>query len=82
MRNSGLAEEEERKKMMDKKSTIQNWVNNIAEENESEVSSGSSISKPPIQTKKTQRGPNGSTTSAKSSSTKSKTKVYYFGQEN
>ena len=54
-REKRLAEEEERKKMMDKKSTIQNWVNNIAEENESEVSSGSSISKPPIQTKKAQK---------------------------
>ena len=54
-REKRLADDEERKKLMDKKSTIQNWVNNIAEENESEVSSGSSISKPPIPTKKTSK---------------------------
>ena len=42
-----LREAEEAKKIQEKKNTIQNWVNNIAEENESEASSSSTSSKPP-----------------------------------
>ena len=49
-----LREAEEAKKIQEKKNTIQNWVNNIAEENESEASSSSTSSKPPpaVQTTK------------------------------
>ena len=43
--------EEEAKKAQEKKNAVQNWVNNIAEENES-VSSSASSTKPPAVTKK------------------------------
>ena len=52
-----LREAEEAKKILEKKNTIQNWVNNIAEENESEASSSSTSSKPPPAVAQTAKQP-------------------------